>query len=223
MHPDQVITTCHSAIDGTTTITVMAPDSITTQAYTIHFPVIKSSNTALEYIELDHETVSIDYKPTTTDYYFAMPYGETSVPLVLYQAAEPEQTIQYISRPLGQTSEIIVIAENGDKATYKLHFAPTYATQPNQLASLTIAETGTSLAPTQTEHTVTLPYGTRSMTVNYTKQFPEQTVWVQPGGIHAPTIITVKSNRPDEADVVYTLTPQVSTQDPAVLTERRLP
>ena len=219
MHPDQVITTCHSAIDGTTTITVMAPDSITTQVYTIHFPVIKSSNTALEYIELDHETVTIDYKPTTTDYYFSLPYGETAAPLVLYQAAEPEQTIQYISRPLGQTSEIIVIAENGDKATYKLHFAPTYATQPNQLASLTIAETGTSLAPTQKEHTVTLPYGTRSMTVNYTKQFPEQTVWVQPGGIHAPTIITVKSNRPDEEDIVYTLTPQVITQDPAVLTE----
>lgn len=219
MHPDQVITTCHSTINGTTTIMVMAPDSITTREYSIHFPVIKSSNTALEYIELDHETLSIDYKPTTTDYHFAIPYGETAAPLVLYQAAEPEQTIQYISRPLGQTSEIIVTAENGDKATYKLHFAPTYATQPNQLASLTIAETGSSLAPTQTEHTISLPYGTRTMTVNYTKQFPEQTVWVQPGGIHAPTIITVKSNRPEEADVVYTLTPQVSIQDPAVLTE----
>ena len=218
-HKDQVITTYHSAIDGTTTITVLAPDGITTKTYAIHFPVIKSSNTALESIELDHETLKIDYKATTTEYYFALPYKETEVPLVLYQAAEPEQTIQYISRPLGQTSEIIVTAENGEKATYKLHFAPTYATQPNQLASLTIAETGSSLAPTQTEHTISLPYGTRTMTVNYTKQFPEQTVWVQPGGIHAPTIITVKSNRPNEEDVVYTLTPQVGTQDPAVLTE----
>ena len=219
MHPDQVITTCHSTIDGTTTIMVMAPDGITTREYSIHFPVIKSSNTALEYIELDHGTLSIDYKPTTTDYHFAMPYGETSAPLVLYQAAEPEQTIQYISRPLGQTSEIIVTAENGDKATYKLHFAPTYATQPNQLASLTIAETGSSLVPTQTEHTISLPYGTRTMTVNYTKAFAEQTVWVQPGGVQSPTIITVKSNRPNEEDVVYTLTPQVETQDPAVLTD----
>ena len=219
MHPDQTITTYHSAINGTTTIRVLAPDSVTTQDYIIHFPVIQSSNTALEFIMIDHETVSIDYQPNTTEYYIAMPYGETKAPLVLYQALEPEQTIEYISRPLGQTSEIIVTAENGDQRNYKLHFMPTYASQANQLKQLSIAETGEKLDPTTTHHTVALPYGTRSMTVNYTKQFAEQTVWVQPGGVHAPTTITVKSNRPDEADVVYTITPQISTQDPAVLTE----
>ena len=225
-HKDQVITTYHSAIDGTTTITVLAPDGVTTKTYAIHFPVIKSSNTALEYIELDHETLSIDYKPTTTDYHFAMPYGETSAPLVLYQAAEPEQTLQYISRPLGQASEIIVTAENGDKATYKLHFTPTYASAANQLNSLYVVYAADTLHcdtimlnANQLEHTISLPYGTRTMTVNYTKQFPEQTVWVQPGGVQLPTLITVKSNRPEEADVVYTITPQVSTQDPAVLTD----
>jgi hypothetical protein len=150
---------------------VLAPNGTASKTYAIHFPVIKSSNTALEYIELDHETLSIDYKATITDYHFALPYGENSVPLVLYQAAEPEQSIQYISRPLGQTSEIIVTAENGDKATYKLHFAPTYASKPNQLASLRITETGTTIDPAQTEHTIALPYGTRTMTVDYTKQF----------------------------------------------------
>lgn len=225
-HKDQVITTYHSAIDGTTTITVLAPDGVTTKTYAIHFPVIKSSNTALEYLELDHETVSIDYKVDITDYHIAMPYGETAVPLVLYQAAEPEQTLQYISRPLGQTSEIIVTAENGDKATYKLHFTPTYASAANQLDSLYVVYAADTLHcdtimlnANQLEHTISLPYGTRIMTADYTKLFPEQTVWVQPGGTHAPTIITVKSNRPEEADVVYTITPQVSTQDPAVLTD----
>lgn len=225
-HKDQVITTYHSAIDGTTTITVLAPDGVTTKTYAIHFPIIKSSNTALEYLELDHETVSIDYKVDITDYHIAMPYGETAVPLVLYQAAEPEQTLQYISRPLGQTSEIIVTAENGDKATYKLHFTPTYASAANQLDSLYVVYAADTLHcdtimlnANQLEHTISLPYGTRIMTADYTKLFPEQTVWVQPGGTHAPTIITVKSNRPEEADVVYTITPQVSTQDPAVLTD----
>ena len=218
-HPDQVITTYHSAIDGTTKIHVLAPNGIASQEYTIHFPVIKSSNTALDYIMLDHQTLSIDYKPNTTDYYIAVPYGETEAPIVLYQALEPEQDIAYISRPLGQTSEIIVTAENGDQRTYKLHFQPTYATAANQLATLRIAETGQVLDVKNTNHTIALPFATRSMTVNYTKQFTEQTVWVQPGGVQQPTIITVKSNRPGEADVVYTLTPQVSTQDPAVLTE----
>ena len=218
-HPDQVITTYHSAVDGITKIEVLAPDGVTKQEYTIHFPVIKSSNTALASIILDHETLNIDYQPNTTEYNISLPYGEHAVPLVIYEALEPEQTIQYISRPLGQTSEIIVTAENGDKATYKLHFAPTYASKPNQLASLIITETGTTIDPTETEHVIALPYGTRTMTVEYTKQFAEQTVWVQPGGVNNPTIITVKSNRPDEEDMVYTLTPQVDTQDPAVLTE----
>ena len=218
-HPDQVITTYHSSVDGTTKIHVVAADGTTTQDYSIHFPVTKSSNVALEYLEIDHESATIVYDPKVTDYTIQLPYGETKAPLVLYKAAEPEQTIEYISRPLGQTSEITVIAEDGTQRTYKLHFQPTYASQANLLKALSIAETGTTLDVQATTQTVTLPYGTRTMTVNYSKAFAEQTVWVQPGGVQSPTIITVKSNRPNEADVVYTLTPQVDTQDPAVLTD----
>ncbi len=218
-HPDQVITTYHSAVNGTTRIHVLAADSTSEQVYTIHFPVVKSDNVALEYIMLDHETLFIDYDPEVTDYHFALPYGETAAPIVLYQAQEPEQRVQFISRPLGQTTQLIVTAENGEERTYNLHFTPTYATEPNQLASLTIAETGQALDPAVLNHTVALPYGTRTMTVAYTKHFAEQTVWMQPNGVHGVTTITVKSNRPDEQDVVYTLTPKVEMQDPAVLTD----
>ena len=218
-HPDQVITTYHSSVDGTTMIHVVAADGTTTQDYSIHFPVTKSSNVALEYLEIDHESATIVYDSKVTEYTIQLPYGETAAPLVLYKAAEPEQTIEYISRPLGQTSEITVIAEDGTQRTYKLHFQPTYASQTNLLKALSIAETGTTLDVQATTQTIALPYGTRTMTVNYTKTFAEQTVWVQPGGVQSPTIITVKSNRPNEEDVVYTLTPQVETQDPAVLTD----
>ena len=218
-HQDQVITTYHSSVDGTTKIHVVAADGTTSQDYYIHFPVTKSSNVALEYLEIDHESATIVYDPNVTDYTIQLPYGETKAPLVLYKAAEPEQTIEYISRPLGQTSEITVIAEDGTQRTYKLHFQPTYASQANLLKALSIAETSTTLDVQATTQTVALPYGTRTMTVNYTKAFAEQTVWVQPGGVQSPTIITVKSNRPNEEDVVYTLTPQVETQDPAVLTD----
>ena len=218
-HQDQVITTYHSSVDGTTKIHVVAADGTTTQDYSIHFPVTKSSNVALEYIEIDHESATIVYDPNVTDYTIQLPYGETKAPLVLYKASEPEQTIEYISRPLGQTSEITVFAEDGTQRTYKLHFQATYASQANLLKALSISETGTTLDVQAITQTVALPYGTRTMTVNYSKAFAEQTVWVQPGGIQSPTIITVKSNRPNEEDVVYTLTPQVETQDPAVLTD----
>ena len=218
-HPNQEISTYHSSVNGTTMIHVVAADGTSTQDYSIQFPVVKSSNVALEYIEIDHESVRIDYQPTVTDYTILLPYGETTAPLVLYKAFEPEQNIEYISRPFGQTSEIKVIAENGDQRTYKLHFQPTYASQANLLKSLSIVETGSPLDVETSSHTVALPYGTRTMTVNFTKTFAEQTVWVQPGGVSDPTIITVKSNRPDEEDVVYTLTPKVETQDPATLTD----
>jgi hypothetical protein len=73
------------------------------------------------------------------------------------------------------------------------------------------------LDPTQQEHTIALPYGATTMTVAYEKTFNNQTVWVAPGGVRQPTKITVKSNRAKEKDLVYTITPVVSTQNPAVL------
>ena len=219
MHPDQVITTYHSAVNGTTKIHVLSPDSTATADYTIHFPVVKSSNLALDHIMLDHDIVFINYHPDSTDYTISMPYGDTVAPLVLYAALEPEQTIQYISRPLGQTSQIIVTTENGDQRTYNLHFQRILATDNNLLENLIIRETGDILKVTDTTHIVTLPYGTRTMTIDYSKRFAEQTVWVQPGGVKEPTVITVKSNRPNEEDMVYTIIPQVETQDPAVLTD----
>ena len=218
-HQDQVITTYHSSVDGTTKIHVVAADGTNTQDYSIHFPVTKSSNVALEYLEIDHESATVVYDPNVTEYTIQLPYGETSAPLVLYKAAEPEQNIEYISRPLGQTSEITVTAEDGTQRTYKLHFQPTYASQDNLLKALSIVETNATLNVQEKSQTIALPYGTRTMTVNYTKAFAEQTVWIQPGGVNAPTIITVKSNRPGEEDVIYTLTPAVDTQDPAVLTD----
>ncbi len=219
MHPDQVITTYHSAVNGITKIHVLSPDSTATADYTIHFPVVKSSNLALDHIMLDHDIVFINYHPDSTDYTISMPYGDTVAPLVLYAALEPEQMIQYISRPLGETSQIIVTAENGDQRTYNLHFKAELSKEKNLLADLVIRETEEILNVRDTNHTVVLPYGTRMMNVDYTKRFPEQTVWVQPGGVNNPTIITVKSNRPNEGDMVYTIIPQVETQDPAVLTD----
>ena len=214
---NQSITTYHSAINGTTLIHVEAADG-TTQEYSIAFPVRQSSNVALSNILLNSETVSIDFNAETTDYQVQMPYGETAAPMIMYEASEPEQRIQYISRPLGQTSQIIVTAENGDTRTYNLTFLRTYSTAANRLASLKVIETGQMIDIQQSASTITLPYGTRNMTVAFEKTFPEQSVWVQPGGIYAPTVITVRSNRPDEDDFIYTLTPQLSTQNPAVLT-----
>lgn len=214
---NQTITTYHSAINGTTRIHVLSADGITSSEYTIHFPVRKSSNVALEYIELDDSRFSFTYHPDTTDYTIYLPYQETNVPLVLYAAAEAEQQIRYISRPAGQTSQLMVTAEDGSERTYNLTFLPTLSDEINVLQALKIKETGEMLDPNTFDHTVAMPYGSKQLTVEYTKSFAEQTVMVQPGGVNRPTTITVKSNRKNEANVIYTITPELNTQNPAVV------
>jgi len=215
---NQTITTYHSAVNGITRIHVEAADGVTTADYQIAFPVRQSGNTALSGITIEHESVSIDFDPEQTEYTIRMPLGEQAAPLVSYEVSEEEQNVRYIARPLGQTSQLIVTAENGNTRTYNLSFLPTYAEGDNLLAAINIAETGQVLSPSDTVATIALPYGCRTLTANYTKAFAGQSVWVQPGGISAPTIITVRSNRPNDKDITYTLTPQVETQNPAVLT-----
>ena len=211
---EQIITTYHSAINGRTHIHVESLDRLAKRDYYIDFPVRKSSNVALEYIDMD---VPFTFDAETTDYTIALPVGRTEAPIVSYGGQEPEQDIQYIARPLGQTSQLIVTAEDGSQRTYNLTFLATPSQATNVLKSLRIAELDTELDPTQTEHTVVLPYGATTMTVAYEKNFTEQSVWVAPGGVKQPTKITVKSNRAKEKDLVYTITPVVSTQNPAVL------
>ena len=214
---NQTITTYHSAINGITRIHVLSADGMMSNEYTIHFPVRKSSNAALEYIELDDSRFTFAYDPDVTDYTIYLPYQETNVPLVLYAAAEAEQQIRYISRPAGQTSQLMVTAEDGSQRTYNLTFLPTLSEKANILQTLKIKETGQILDPSEFDHTVAMPYGSKQLTVEYTKSFAEQTVMVQPGGVNRPTTITVLSNRKNEANIVYTITPELDTQNPAVL------
>ena len=216
--PNQTITTYFSAVNGTTRIHVVAADGTTSNDYTIAFPVRKSGNVALADMYLNSDIAELAFAAETTDYTVWLPYQTQSAPDIVYTKAEPEQTLDFISRPLGQTSQVIVTAENGDQRTYNILFRDSLSQKTNRLDTLRIVETGELLNVATIDQTVNLPYGTRTLTVEYTKAFDEQTVWVQPGGIYHPTIITVRSNRPNEADQVYTLTPQLTTQNPAVLT-----
>lgn len=215
--PNQTITTYFSAVNGTTRIHVVAADGTTSNDYTIAFPVRKSGNVALEDMYLNSEMAEITFAADQTDYEVWLPYQSKMVPEVVYEKAETEQQIEIVSRPLGQKTEIIVTAENGDQRTYSLLFKDSLSQKNNVLDTLRIVETGETLDVNATNLEVSLPYGTRTLTIDYTKAFDEQTVWVQPGGIYHPTIITVRSNRPDEADHIYTLIPQLETQNPAVL------
>ncbi len=215
-HKDQVITTYHSAIDGTTTITVLAPDGETTKTYAIHFPVIKSSNTALGGLEVN-EAIDYTFNPNTTSYHILLPYGTTAVPTIFYDKAEPEQEIEYIAAPLDGITKFIVTAENGEQRTYSLTFSVQQSALPNVLKSITVNDYPLDLTHGNNIE-VNLPYGSTEFNVAYEKNFAEQTVSMVSAGVAQPTIITAYSNRANEDSTVYVLTPKVTTYTPATLT-----
>ena len=218
--PHQTIEIHYGAVNSQTHIHVIAADKVSTADYYIDFPVQKSSNVALQSVVF--EDADFDFDPETTDYIVNLPYQTKAVPTIFYTAAEPEQSIKYISAPISGTTQLIVTAENGDQRTYNFNFNVPASDKPNVLAALYIttnkqADTKREVAEDETDITINLPYGTTEFNIGYDKSYDEQAVIVQPGGIFAPTVITVKANRGDEEDKVYTITPNIETQNPAVL------
>ncbi len=216
---NQTITTYFSRPNGVTRIHVVAQDG-TEKDYRIAFPLRQSNNTLLGDLYLDSEDAEIKFKPATTDYEVILPYEATECPKMVYEKAEPEQRIDVVSRPIGQTSQIIVTAENGDARTYNILFKRAILKTRNILAAIHILELDKDLSlkdKDQRDFNVEMPFGSRSLTVSYEKMYPEQTVFVQPGGVKAPTIIAVKANNDSIADEVYRIIPTLATQNPAVL------
>ncbi len=219
---NQTITTYFCKPNGTTKIHVEAQDGSTTQDYFIYFPVRQSNNNFLGDLYLDSEEADLTFKKTTTDYTVILPYTMAECPKVIYEKDETEQRIDFISRPIGDTTKVIVVAENGESRTYNILFKREVLKTKNLLASIYIPEIDKNLSlknKDQRSFDVTLPYGARTLTVEYEKSYDEQTVFIQPGGVNHPTIITVKANNDTVADEIYRIIPTVPTADPAVLTD----
>ena len=215
----QTITTYFSRPNGVTRILVQAQNGATKE-YFIAFPVKKSNNTKLGDLYLTSEDAEIRFKSNVTEYVVELPYEAEACPKIVYEKDEDAQRIDVISRPIGQTTEIIVTAENGDTRTYSILFKRAVLKTKNLLSMIRIAELGKELSLRDKEQRafeVEMPYGSRSLTVEYEKSYDEQTVFIEPGGVKRPTIITVKANNDTVADEVYTITPIVPTQNPAVL------
>lgn len=217
---NQTITTYFCKPNGTTKIHVEAQDGSTTKDYFIYFPVRQSNNNFLGDLYLDSEEADLTFKKTTTDYTVILPYTMAECPKVIYEKDETEQRIDFISRPIGDTTKVIVVAENGESRTYNILFKREVLNTKNLLASIYIPEIDKNLSlknKDQRSFDVTLPYGARTLTVEYEKSYDEQTVFIEPGGVNAPTIITVKANNDTVADEVYRIIPSLATQNPAVL------
>ena len=218
----QTITIEHGAVNRPTLIKVLAADKTTTQTYTIDFRVPKSNNTKLESVEIDG--VDFTFNPDVLTYTgIALPYGTSQTPALTAVRAEGEQSLKITEAPIGKTSTIEVTAEDGTKATYSFAYVITPPDKANELLAISLDGIGALDLSQGPDFAVNLPFGTTELKiVSITKNYPEQEVKIVNGGVSAPTTITVKSLNPAEADKVYTITPNLSTCDPAMLTDIKL-
>ena len=220
--PNQTITTYFSRPNGVTRIHVEAENGTTTADYYIAFPVRMSSNNRLKSVDLitDYEDVFMSFQPAKTKYEVLVPFEATVCPRLSIVKGEDEQRVDIISRPIGDTTQVIVYAANGESRTYSFLFKREPVGKRNQLSMIRIVETDKELSlrdRTQRVFDVNMPYGSRSLTVEYEKLYDEQTVFIQPGGVNDTTYITVKAHNDSIPDEVYKLNPIVEAQDPAVI------
>ena len=205
----QTITLTSPGLNQTTTIHVVAEDGTTTADYAIAFPVLKSSNTQLELIDIDGFT--FDYDPAVRDYTIVLPYQTKELPAITFTKAEAEQEVELCTAGLSAPATLRVTAEDGTVATYTITFQSTYAPYDNTLLSIVVENVGALDLSTGTDHAVTLPYGTTELHFSVVKQYPEQQVVILNGGVSSPTTITVKADDPAKAETVYTITPNLKT------------
>jgi len=212
----QTITVTSPGLNQTTTIHVVAEDGTTTADYAIAFPVLKSSNTQLELIDIDG--ITFDYDPAVRDYTIVLPYQTKELPAITFTKAEAEQEVELCTAGLSAPATLRVTAEDGTVATYTLTFHVEYAPHDNILQSIIVENVGVVLdLTTGTDHIINLPYGTTDVQFTIVKQYPEQFVTILNGGVSTPTTITVKADDPDKAATIYTITPSVAQYDPATL------
>ena len=113
-------------------------------------------------------------------------------------------------------------AEDGKTKTYQLAFEVANNSNPNVLNGILVDGIGyfDLTSTTETSFDVTLPYGTTTMpNIVCTKSYAEQTVVMDKGTVHSKTIITVKANKDNLPDKVYTLNTQVAELPTAVLSD----
>ncbi len=212
----QIITVAYGRINSDTKIHVLS-ESGAEQDYVVHFNVPLSNSPLLAGIYVDDMLVD-GFDPSTATYTVLLDAGTSDAPKVTWRKYVSGQQVDFTCRPVGEESVIKVTSEDGSQQQeYKLRII-NVAKQTNQLQSITITGAGEVTLGAELNKTVSLPFGTTDFTITgYQKNYAEQTVMIQNGGILRPTIITVYSNNAEVAPVVYTLTPEVATVAGAVL------
>jgi len=199
-------------------ISITTPGNAIPMVYQLQFHLVQSSNCQLQAIFINGEALE-GFSPENKKYQVNLPTGTTAFPQVTYTKGDAYQTVEEHTNQIAGTTRLIVTAISGNRMVYTITFinAPT---PDNILKAIHIAEIDSTIDLSLTSKrtfSVDLPYGTTTCSVSYTKNYVEQTVLLQAGGINQPTILSVYPNTTDGQPAIYTIIPQVVTANPTYL------
>ena len=175
-----------------TTIVVKSEDGKATMTYRIQFQKAASSNAKLagiNYTYTDKDGAEItepvpSFSPSNYDYAVGLPYGTTKAPKIDVVTQENGQKVTLTqATAVNGTATAVVTAANGTtKSTYTVKFD---VAQLNDNTLKDIQVNGKSILgfnPQQTVYKVSLPVGTKSMTVKAVSAYPDgqQTITYSP-------------------------------------------
>ncbi len=216
VYENQKVTTWFSRPDGVTRIEVVAQDGSKGE-YTIAFPVEKSEDTQLQSLVINGESKDV----STTEFHFNVPFTQIEPYDVTYKA-KAGQLVHVIEAPLSGVTQIIVTNETRTNTrTYAIRYTVAQPQGENKVKSLDYSYVNASgetingsLQPVQGENILNLPFGAKNFEVTKVeKNYAEQSVYFYNGGIRRGAKIIAVSNRADEADVTYTIVPQMPEMD----------
>lgn len=146
-----------TSVNEVSTITVIAEDGTTKNQYTISWYNKPSTNTKLNMIYLDGESLD-KFDKEEWEYYVTLPYGTTQLPTITWDKGDEDQTVNLSIED--KLALITVTAQNGDQFDYYIYFTIEKSAE-NRLKNIYI--NGKQLEgfdPEKTEYDFVYPAGT---------------------------------------------------------------
>ena len=157
----------YGAVNDTTVVKVVSPDSTVTEEYKVIFLVEKSNVATLSNVELSNQEITFSFDENTFDYQIYLPYKETEVPSLKWTKGNygdlTEQTVIYKHGNLLNPSTLTVVAEDGTTNIYTFTFNKTVSDKANVLQTVTFGSETVVMVEGQYEYDVVLPRGTKKL------------------------------------------------------------
>ena len=192
------VTVTYGAVNDTTVVSVLSPDSTVTEEYKIVFVVEKSNIATLSNVELSNEDITFSFDENVFDYQINLPYQVNTVPTLEWTNGNHgdlvEQTVIYKHGNLLTPSTLTVVAEDGTTNVYTFTFKKTVSDKANVLQAVTIGSETITIVEGQYEYDVVLPRGTVEVpTISYIKNYEEQAVFVSANSPNGKAEVVVYS------------------------------